>query len=94
MTGRAMPARAVTALYTDAVLTAPDALAAVARALGTAVVGAGTAEAHVRFAGGRARVVVAKFGDEVPVTVDVEGDAGAVARALSAIGWEVRLGAV
>ncbi|NQX25958.1 hypothetical protein HQQ81_01150 [Microbacteriaceae bacterium VKM Ac-2854] len=82
----------MTALYTDAVLTAPEALAAVARALGAAVVGAGTAAAHVPFAGGRATVTVAKFRDEVPVTVDVEGDSAAVAQALRAAGWSVRLG--
>ncbi|NQX12562.1 hypothetical protein HQQ80_13055 [Microbacteriaceae bacterium VKM Ac-2855] len=84
-----------TALYTDAVLTAPAALAAVARALGSRVVGGGTASAHVPLSGGgRATVAVAKFGDEVPVTIDVVGDAVAVADALRAVGWSVRLGLV
>lgn len=64
-----------TTIYTDAVLTAPEALAAIARAAGSTVLQPGTPEAHVPLSGGSvARIEVAKFGDESPVAIDVTGD--------------------
>lgn len=75
-------------IYTDAVLTAPEALDAIARSAGSRVLEPGTPGAHVRLSGGSiARVEVAKFGDESPVAIDVTGtvagyDAQALATAL------------
>ncbi|MWV50825.1 hypothetical protein GRS96_16260 [Rathayibacter sp. VKM Ac-2803] len=66
------------ALYTDAIVTAPFALAVIAEATGSRVVGGRTADAHVPLYSGptSARVSVAGFGDSVPVTVDVRDERG------------------
>ncbi|PPF09789.1 MULTISPECIES: hypothetical protein [unclassified Rathayibacter] len=91
-------------LYTDAVVTAPFALAVIAEATGSRVVGARTADAHVPLYSGptSARVEIAGFGDSVPVTVDVRDERGidearAAAQALGLelaayAGWEVVAG--
>lgn len=65
-------------LFTDAIATAPFALAVVAEATGSRVVGARTADAHVPLYSGptSARVSIAGFGDSVPITVDVRDDRG------------------
>ena len=65
-------------LYTDAIATAPFALAVVAGATGSSVVGARTADAHVPLYSGptTARVSIAGFGDSVPITVDVRDERG------------------
>lgn len=65
-------------LFTDAIATAPFALAVVAEATGSRVVGALTADAHVPLYSGptSARVSIAGFGDSVPITVDVRDDRG------------------
>lgn len=65
-------------LYTDVIATAPFALAVVAEATGSRVVGARTADAHVPLYTGptRARVSVAGFGDDVPIAVDVSDERG------------------
>ncbi|QHC67449.1 hypothetical protein GSU68_13325 [Rathayibacter sp. VKM Ac-2759] len=66
------------ALYTDAVVTAPFALAVIAEATGSRVVGGRTSDAHVPLYSGptSARVSVAGFGDSVPITVDVRDERG------------------
>lgn len=91
-------------LYTDAVVTAPFALAMIAKAADSRVVGSRCADPHVLLFGGpaSARVEVAAFGDSVPVTVDVRDERGvaqaraaaqALGRALRAsAGWRVTAG--
>lgn len=83
------------ALHTDAVLTAPEALDVVARAVGGTVRGS-----DVAFGGAEAWVEVSKFGDEVPVTIDVRHRAGAgpaaaaarsLAERLELAGWRVEV---
>ncbi|AZZ55998.1 hypothetical protein [Rathayibacter iranicus] len=68
----------VATLYTNAMVTAPFALAVIAEATGSRVVGARTADAHVPLYSGptSARIEIAGFGDSVPVTVDVRDERG------------------
>lgn len=83
MTSTESPSASTSAtIYTDAVLTAPEALAAIAVAAGSRVLGPGTPGAHVLLPGGSlARVEVAKFGDESPIAIDVTGPGAAAAAA-------------
>ncbi|OOB90454.1 hypothetical protein [Rathayibacter sp. VKM Ac-2630] len=91
-------------LYTDAIATAPFALAIIAEATGSRVVGVRTADAHVPLYSGptSARVSVAGFGDSVPIAVDVRDERGveeaqAAAQALGLelaayAGWSITAG--
>ncbi|WP_243615329.1 hypothetical protein [Rathayibacter sp. VKM Ac-2928] len=91
-------------LYTETIATAPFALAVIAEATGSRVVGARTADAHVPLYSGptSARVSVAGFGDSVPISVDVRDERGqdearAAAQALGLelaayAGWTITAG--
>ncbi|MBF4461664.1 MULTISPECIES: hypothetical protein [unclassified Rathayibacter] len=91
-------------LYTDAVVTAPFALAVIAEATSSRVVGARSSDAHVPLYSGPtgARVAIAGFGDSVPVSIDVRDERGvdearAAAQALGLelavyAGWSVTAG--
>jgi hypothetical protein len=64
---------------TSVVLTAIEALEAIASSTGGTLRGLGTADAHVALPDDSiARVSVSKFGDEVPITIDITSLGNAV----------------
>jgi hypothetical protein len=65
-------ADSATLVTTSTVLTAIEALEAIASSTGGTLRGLGTADAHVALPDDSvARVSVSKFGDEVPITIDI-----------------------
>ncbi|BDI22146.1 hypothetical protein [Herbiconiux sp. L3-i23] len=82
-------------LVVNATLSRIDALAAVALAVDSTVVGAWTAEAHVPLPGGeRAYVEIPRFGEPPPLAIDVISDEGVVEARTAALALQIALGQV
>lgn len=80
-------------LVVNATLSRIDALASVALAVDSLVVGAGTSEAHVVLARGeRAYVEIPKFGDPPPLAIDIVSDVGVAEARTAALELQIALG--
>ena len=88
-------------LVVNATLSRIDALASVALAIDSHVVGAGTADAHVVLARGeRAYIEIPRFGEPPPLAIDVVSDVGVEEARMAALEllialtnstpWEIR----
>jgi hypothetical protein len=76
-------AASIALVTTSTVLTAIEALEAIAASTGGTVRGLGTADAYVELPDDcEARVSVARFGDEVPITIDISSGMDAHAAAV------------